>query len=157
MNKVVLNISLITLLLLICSSVSYGQNVTDSLGRKQGVWKYYSGRNKLIAKGQYSNDKKIGRWEYYTDGGDFYSHSNTYEYHEDGSITIWRLKNYYYINKDSSYISFNRDSSYKQIECTRSATGEYNCIRYHEKGDIQNKTTFPNFGEAWLRLETKWR
>jgi hypothetical protein len=61
-------------------------NLTDSLGRKQGSWIHYtmffnswcsalSAANsdtcfRFKSSGAYLNDRKIGEWKYYEDGGD---------------------------------------------------------------------------------------
>ncbi len=77
-------------------------NQTDSLGRKQGLWVYYkmffdtkcsalSTLNsytcfKQLSKGYYKDDKKTGKWEYYTDGGCYFSINRIEFYSNDGSV-----------------------------------------------------------------------
>jgi antitoxin component YwqK of YwqJK toxin-antitoxin module len=44
-------------------------NVTDSLGRRQGIWQKRFPDGKLIYEGQYIDDKPAGEWKRYHDSG----------------------------------------------------------------------------------------
>jgi len=77
-------------------------NRIDSLGRKQGFWVNYtmffnSTCSDLsteesdtcfqrFSSGQYINDNKIGRWNYYQDAGCFIDFDRIEIYNEDGSV-----------------------------------------------------------------------
>ena len=55
------------LVALLAVSLAYSQvNQKDSKGRKQGEWvKYYDNSNKIRSKGQFKDDKPIGKFVYY--------------------------------------------------------------------------------------------
>ena len=44
------------------------RNVTDVLGQKQGLWKYYNVTHELFLEVEYSNNEKHGSMKYYYPG-----------------------------------------------------------------------------------------
>jgi antitoxin component YwqK of YwqJK toxin-antitoxin module len=70
-------------LFFIAVSVSFGQNETDSQGRKQGKWvKYHNDGKTIRYKGQFKDDVPYGKFIYYYASGEV---QTILEYEEDGS------------------------------------------------------------------------
>lgn len=60
----------------------FGQNSTDSQGRKQGEWvKYYENGKTIRYKGQFKNDIPYGKFVYYYESGEV---QTILEYEEEG-------------------------------------------------------------------------
>jgi hypothetical protein len=85
-------------------------NKIDSIGQKQGLWLNYemffnspcsalSSKQsdtcfRQLSRGHYFNNKKIGRWEYYNDGGCYFSLERTETFNPDGSMVEIKFLNY---------------------------------------------------------------
>jgi hypothetical protein len=85
-------------------------NKTDSLGQKQGLWINYdmffnsicsalsTGQSdtcfRRISSGQYFDNKKIGEWKYYDDGGCYILVKRTVTFNPDRSMVEINLRNY---------------------------------------------------------------
>lgn len=98
-------------------------NMTDSLGKKQGKWIHYSmffdswcsalsAENsdtcfRTKSMGAYLNDRKVGEWKYYDDGGCYIRTTKIEKYNEDGSfeeiLPDYNTKTLF--NKDSSLVT----------------------------------------------------
>jgi len=114
---------------------SHELNKTDELGRKQGLWVHYKMYlNALcsglatqkadtclfeLSKGNYINDKKVGTWEFYDDGGCYFLTEKTVTYNDDGSVVENNLMN-------STKTEYSPDSSLvvSTIETEISGIGE---------------------------------
>lgn len=51
------------------SDILLAEGAYDDLGRKQKTWKYYYATGELKERGDYKDDKKVGKWEYFFIGG----------------------------------------------------------------------------------------
>jgi antitoxin component YwqK of YwqJK toxin-antitoxin module len=102
------------ILFFICS-FSFGQNVIDAKGKKQGSWsKTYPNSRIFQYKGQFKNDKPVGMFTYYypsntvkavINHGNDASRSVSNMYHENGklmSVGIYRN-----LRKDSIWYNYN--------------------------------------------------
>lgn len=105
-------------------------NCTDSNGLKQGAWEVWNdrlrqqedygpvpgfcqtaplikARTTIKNKGEYLDDKKIGKWTYFEDGGDLYAVSRIEIYESDGSVEVktpFNLTTAFY-NHDSTLVN----------------------------------------------------
>ena len=102
-------------------------NCIDENGLKQGNWEYwkyewrqveYTGEVagycqtkplrkvpiKLLKKGKFKDDKKVGKWEFLDDGGDYISTTRTEQYLDDGSVEVEESGFQSVYNHDSSII-----------------------------------------------------
>lgn len=52
------------------NDILVAEGMLDSLGREQGIWKYYYSTGQLKSTGNYQNGKKEGEWVYYFSNGD---------------------------------------------------------------------------------------
>lgn len=99
------------------SSIVWAQNVTDSKGRKQGVWsKTYPKSNVLQYKGQFKDNIPFGTFTYYyEDGkvkavikhGENAARSEAYFYHPNSKLMTFGI--YRAQKKDSIWINLNED------------------------------------------------
>lgn len=107
---------LFIILFLGLSPVLFAQeyNKTDSQGRKQGEWrKVHEGKNVYEYKGQFKNDKPIGKFSYFyengkvkavVDHGDGSGRAEAYFYHPNGKLMTFGI--YRNLKKDSVWVSF---------------------------------------------------
>lgn len=107
---------LIFILFLGLTQTLYAQdfNQVDSKGRKQGEWrKVYEGKNVYEYKGQFKDDKPIGKFSYFyengkvkavIDHGDGSGRSEAYFYHPNGKLMTFGI--YRNMKKDSVWVSF---------------------------------------------------
>jgi antitoxin component YwqK of YwqJK toxin-antitoxin module len=104
-------------ILFFLSANTWAQNVTDSKGRKQGVWsKTYPKSNVLQYKGQFKDDIPVGTFTfYYEDGkvkavikhGPNAARSEAYFYHPNTKLMTYGI--YRSQKKDSVWINLNED------------------------------------------------
>lgn len=100
--------------LCVFSLSSFGQNVTDSKGKKQGPWsKTYPNSKVYQYKGQFKDDKPVGTFTYFypsTKVKAIIKHSETstrseaFYYHENGSLMSHGI--YRNMKKDSIWLNF---------------------------------------------------
>lgn len=102
-------------------------NCIDENGLRQGDWEYwkyewrqkeYTGEVagycqtkpltkvpiKLLKKGKYKDDKKVGKWAFIDDGGDYISTTRTEQYLDDGSVEVEESGFQSVYNLDSSIV-----------------------------------------------------
>jgi hypothetical protein len=119
-------------------------NKTDSLNRKQGKWIHYKmcsfSQNvshptgvydtsfTLFSKGEYVNNHKIGKWEYYNDNRFSFETDRFEIYSEDGSVN--RIKKYPVQSNGLNHENtlYNKDSSLITSEITLQTIGTV-CIK----------------------------
>ncbi|MFN5147592.1 MAG: toxin-antitoxin system YwqK family antitoxin [Flavobacteriia bacterium] len=105
---------IVFLLIFLTTLLCFGQNVTDSKGKKQGVWsKVYQGSKVYQYKGQFKDDKPIGTFTYYYESSKvkaIIKHSETtvrseaFYYHENGKLMSYGIFNSQ--KKDSIWLNF---------------------------------------------------
>ena len=93
---------------------SFGQNLTDSKGRKQGAWsKVYPGTKVYQYKGQFKDDKPVGTFTYYYEStkvkaivkhGETTDRSEAFYYHENGKLMSYGI--FRSQKKDSIWLNF---------------------------------------------------
>lgn len=104
---------------------TFGQaNVTDKQGRKQGEWgKTYPGTSVYIYKGQFKDDKPIGKFVYYYKSSrtkavikhqENSNRSVAYFYHENGKMMSHGI--YRDMKKDSVWVQFTTLSQLSSVE-----------------------------------------
>lgn len=105
---------LILLISIVLTNSVFGQNVTDSKGKKQGAWsKIYPGTKVYEYKGQFKDDKPVGTFTYYYksskvkavikhDAGT--NRSEALFYHENGALMSHGI--YRDLKKDSVWLNF---------------------------------------------------
>ncbi len=108
--------SKLTLLVLLLTSLAFGQvNQVDSKGRKQGTWeKTYEGSIVFQYRGQFKDDKPVGKFTYYYESGKvkaIIQHDNlekgrslAYFYHENKQVMSAGI--YRNSKKDSTWVNF---------------------------------------------------
>ena len=90
---------------LLATLLSYSQTNNLKNGKKDGVWNYYDGSNKiLLARHFYNEGVRVGIWEFYTIGGVL-----SWTYNFNNSTATYILENtedgfYAYQSADSSWI-----------------------------------------------------
>lgn len=109
--------SLIVILSLAYSAVSFGQNLnqTDANGLKQGQWKKLYSNERVRYEGQFKNDKPFGLFKYYYDNGKLQATNNhigdgtvaNHVYHKNGKIKAKGI--YKQQKKDSLWQYFNEN------------------------------------------------
>ena len=127
-------------------------NQIDDMGRKQGPWRKYFQNDTLRYKGQFKNDKAIGKFEHYYDDGslktivlhiDESNKSEVKHYYQNGEIAaegafignkkngIWKYFSYY-----GAYLSY--AESYKE--------GEKHGVskKYFKNGSITQELSWEN-------------
>lgn len=121
------NIILIGLFFCSLGAMAQSTNKTDSQGRKQGEWvKNYEGKDKILYKGTFKNDKPVGKFvfyhetgkvkaisEYFNEGKDSYVAT----YHENGKILSYGK----YVNekKDSTWVFYDEYGNFVSSESYR--------------------------------------
>lgn len=108
--------SKLTLLVLLLTSFAFGQvNQVDAQGRKQGKWeKTYEGSIVYQYRGQFKDDKPVGKFTYYYESGKVkaiiqHNHvekgrSLAYFYHENKQLMSAGI--YHNMKKDSTWVNF---------------------------------------------------
>lgn len=158
----------IVLLLLLSPYLSFSQNENkmDSLGRKQGIWvKYFQPytdflgieRKRVKEKGHYLNDKRIGVWDFYVDGGDYYGIYRTITYFQDSGCLIQEQNSNIYVSNDSSFIkSFNTNNPTKYTICFLIDSGKYECRRVYPDKFNYKMIIVDSFDKAIKKVDTIW-
>jgi len=105
---------LILFISIVLTNVVICQNVTDSKGKKQGVWsKIYPGTKVYEYKGQFKDDKPVGTFTYYYKSskvkavikhGTGTNRSEAFFYHENGALMSHGI--YRDMKKDSVWLNF---------------------------------------------------
>jgi len=106
----------LTLIVLLLTSIAFGQvNQVDSRGRKQGPWqKTYEGSAVFQYRGQFKDDKPVGKFTYYYESSKVKAiikhnevqtgRSLAYFYHENGQVMSAGI--YRNMQKDSTWVNF---------------------------------------------------
>jgi antitoxin component YwqK of YwqJK toxin-antitoxin module len=94
--------------------VGHAQNLTDNLGRKQGVWtKIYPGTKVYQYKGQFKDDRLVGTFTYYYPSSklkaiimhvEINARSEAIYYHENGFVMSRGI--YTHLKKDSVWMNY---------------------------------------------------
>lgn len=153
MNKI------LTLLFSMCVCALIAQpNVTDSRGRKQGEWgKKYPGTSIFMYKGQFLNDKPVGKFVYKYESSktkavikhiENSTRSVAYFYHENGKMMSHGI--YRNMKKDSVWINFTTLSQLSVVENFKD--GELNGKRttYFLPETLSDKSQIPSRVEHYL-------
>jgi antitoxin component YwqK of YwqJK toxin-antitoxin module len=132
---------------------SFGQvNQVDSKGRKQGKWeKIYEGTRVFQYKGQFKDDKPVGKFSY------FYKSSKTkavvkhdensnrsvaYYYHENGAVMSYGI--FRDQKKDSVWINFGPSQRLSNTETYVNGQLHGKKVVYYVPEDITNKSQVPS-------------
>jgi antitoxin component YwqK of YwqJK toxin-antitoxin module len=128
-------------------------NVMDKSGKKQGFWtKKYEGKEDVLYKGQFKNDKPYGTFEYFYEGGKtkaIVKHSNdgkssySTSFYPNGK-TIMAEGKYVLQQKDSTWVFYDTAGKLKTKE--NYTFGKLNGIStiYYSDGSVSEKNTFVN-------------
>jgi len=140
---------LTTILFIAISYIGFSQlNQVDSQGRKQGAWaKKYEGSSVYQYKGQFENDKPVGKFTYYYKANKVKaiikheknsSRSEAYFYHENGNLMSYGI--YRNMLKDSIWLNFGPTKRLSNAETFKN--GELNGKRviYYVPADINDRS-----------------
>lgn len=108
------SVTIILIFLIALTGFSQEYNQVDSKGRKQGEWrKVYEGKNVYMYKGQFKDDKPVGKFTYFYDNGkvkavidhgDGSGRSEAFFYHPNSKLMSYGI--YRNLKKDSVWLSF---------------------------------------------------
>lgn len=157
---------LLILILIGLPFLIFGQNQTDSLGRKQGLWIIYYQPYKdflgveitrIKERGDYLDDKRIGKWEFYVNTSCYYGVGKTITYYADSGYLIQAQNSNIYVNKDSTFIkSFNTNNPTKYTTCFLNDSGKYECRRVYPDAFNYKKLILDSFEQAIKKVEAIW-
>lgn len=92
------------------------EGIVDAAGNRNGQWKDYSTDGKIIAEGNYSDNKRVGTWKFYTSGGKL-EQAGSYNngridgtwrwYYPEGDLL--REEEYYQGRRDGQYTEYSRE------------------------------------------------
>ncbi len=110
---------------LFLSNLLFSQwNQVDERGRKQGPWaKVYEGRKVYVYKGQFKDDKPIGKFIYYYSSGKVKAvikhdsngnRSEAFFYHENGVLMSYGI--FRDMKKDSTWVTFTKYKHLNTVE-----------------------------------------
>ncbi|MDA9261835.1 hypothetical protein N9P38_00580 [Flavobacteriales bacterium] len=105
----------------------FAEGIIDKNGLRQDKWKYFSGGDKIIGKGKYKNDNKIGVWHYFYRTGELEQKGKFIKGKHSGKW-VW-----YYKNKKT-----HREEYYRRGK----EDGEF--IEYSVDGKILTKGDYVN-------------
>ncbi|MDX2360244.1 MAG: hypothetical protein QNK23_05530 [Crocinitomicaceae bacterium] len=140
---------------LFCLSMLVAQaqpNQVDSQGRKQGEWgKIYPGTRVYMYKGQFKNDKPIGKFTYFyksskvkavVEHDDNSNRSVAYYYHENGAFMSHGI----YLNqlKDSIWVNFGPSERLSNTETYSRGELHGKKVIYFIPEDPSNKSQIPS-------------
>ncbi len=134
-------------------------NQIDTNGIKNGLWIEFANPelimvSRIVSRGYYKNNKKIGLWYYYHANSDISGLKKTIDYQANGNLVIdfgYKL----IINKDSTKLSF-YDLETLCVECKKIKSKYFKCVKYKRNGAIFRKRNYLSFEECLNKWDTKW-
>lgn len=133
--------------------LTFGQiNQVDAKGKKQGEWgKLYDGTKVFQYKGQFKDDKPVGKFTYYYPSSKvkaFIKHeentnrSEAYYYHENGSLMSYGIfRNQL---KDSIWLNFGPSQRISNTETYKNGKLEGRKIIYYVPEELADKSQIPS-------------
>jgi antitoxin component YwqK of YwqJK toxin-antitoxin module len=100
--------------LLLITSLSYAQNVTDNQGRKQGTWKKVDENGKLKYEGQFKDNIPTGTFKHYHSNGKLKAVSNYYLNGEATHTTLYSVEGVR--EAEGKYLHQQKDSIWKYYD-----------------------------------------
>lgn len=146
--KNVISITFLLIATALCAQV----NQTDSKGRKQGPWqKIYPGTKVFIYKGQFKDDKPVGKFVYYYksskvkaiikhDEGS--NRSEAYYYHETGVLMSHGI--YRDMKKDSIWVNFGPSGRLSSKETYKDDALNGQTVIFYIPEDLNDKSQRPS-------------
>ncbi len=123
-------------------------NQVDAQGRKQGPWaKKYEGRSVYKYKGQFKDDKPVGKFTYYYESNkvkaiikhdENSNRSEAYFYHENGNLMSFGI--YRDMKKDSVWLNFGPTKRLSTSETYKNGVLHGKKIIYYVPQDINDKS-----------------
>ncbi len=142
--KLLLTLSLIVFTFLGVSQI----NQVDAQGKKQGPWaKKYEGRNVYKYKGQFKDDKPVGKFTYYYESNkvkaiinhdENSNRSVAYFYHENGNLMSYGI--YRDMLKDSIWLNYGQTKRISNVETYKNGKLNGKKVIYYVSSDINDKS-----------------
>ena len=140
---------LTTILFITITYIGFSQhNQIDSQGRKQGSWsKKYEGSNVFLYKGQFINDKPVGKFTYFYKSNkvkavikheEGSNRSEAYFYHDNGSLMSYGI--YRDMKKDSIWLNFGPTKRISNAQTYKNGKLNGKSVVYYVPGDINDKS-----------------
>ncbi len=144
---------MLSVIFVIVSALCFSQiNQTDSKGRKQGPWeKVYPGTRVYIYKGQFKDDKPVGKFVYYYQSSkvkaiikheESSNRSEAYYYHESGVLMSFGI--YRDMKKDSIWTNFGPSGRLSSKETYKNDSLNGQTVIFYIPEELSDKSQRPS-------------